>query len=71
VRVKLCEPLVLLRNSDGRVGLLDEFCAHRGTSLCLGRNEERGLRCIRQSWKYDVTGQCVVSQKKFSDQLCP
>ena len=60
VRVKLfAEPLVMFRDSDGRIGLLDEFCAHRGTSLWLGRNEQRGLRCVWHGWKYDVTGQCV------------
>src|SRR6266404_3490454 len=60
VRVKLLgEPLVMFRDSDGRIGLLDEFCAHRGTSLGLGRNEQRGLRCVWHGWKYDVTGQCV------------
>jgi phenylpropionate dioxygenase-like ring-hydroxylating dioxygenase large terminal subunit len=60
VQVKLLgEPLVLFRDSDGRVGLLDEFCPHRGTSLWLGRNEQRGLRCVWHGWKFDVAGQCV------------
>ena len=35
---------------------MDEFCPHRGASLCLGRNEENGLRCVYHGWKYDVTG---------------
>src|SRR5512145_1681601 len=60
VRVKLLgEALVAFRDTEGRIGLLDEFCAHRGTSLWLGRNEHSGLRCIWHGWKYDVTGQCV------------
>jgi phenylpropionate dioxygenase-like ring-hydroxylating dioxygenase large terminal subunit len=60
VRVKLLgEKLVAFRDSDGRIGLLDEFCAHRGVSLWFGRNEECGLRCPYHGWKYDVTGQCV------------
>lgn len=60
VRVKLLgEPLIMFRDTDGSIGLLDEFCAHRRTSLWLGRNEQRGLRCIWHGWKYDVTGQCV------------
>src|SRR6266852_1687331 len=55
VRVKLLgENLVAFRAKDGRVGLLDEFCAHRRVSLWLGRNEERGLRCVFHGWKYDV-----------------
>jgi phthalate 4,5-dioxygenase oxygenase subunit len=60
VRVKLLsERLVAFRDSHGRTGLIDEFCAHRGVSLWFGRNEECGLRCPYHGWKYDVTGQCI------------
>lgn len=60
VRVKLLgERLVAFRDSEGRYGLIDEFCAHRGVSLWFGRNEECGLRCPYHGFKYDVTGQCV------------
>src|SRR5438093_12278041 len=50
------EDLVAFRDSLGRVGLLDEHCSHRGTSLFYGRNEECGLRCIYHGWQYDVFG---------------
>ncbi len=60
VRVKLLsERLIAFRDSEGRYGLIDEFCAHRGASLWFGRNEESGLRCPYHGWKYDVTGQCI------------
>src|SRR6202521_1946004 len=60
VRVRLLsERLIAIRDSDGRPGLMDEFCAHRGVSLWFGRNEENGLRCPYHGWKYDVTGQCI------------
>lgn len=60
VRVKLLsERLVAFRDSEGRYGLIDEFCAHRGVSLWFGRNEECGLRCPYHGWKYDYTGQCI------------
>jgi phthalate 4,5-dioxygenase oxygenase subunit len=60
VRVKLLsERLIAFRDSDGRLGLMDEFCAHRGVSLWFARNEEGGLRCPYHGWKYDVTGQCM------------
>lgn len=60
VRVKLLgERLVAFRDSQGRYGLIDEFCAHRGVSLWFGRNEEGGLRCPYHGWKYDHTGQCI------------
>jgi phthalate 4,5-dioxygenase oxygenase subunit len=55
----LSERLLAFRDSSGRLGLIDEFCAHRGVSLWFGRNEQDGLRCPYHGWKYDVTGQCV------------
>src|SRR6202045_4738903 len=60
VRVQLLgERLVAFRDSANRLGLVEEFCAHRGVSLWFGRNEEGGLRCAYHGWKYDVTGQCL------------
>jgi phenylpropionate dioxygenase-like ring-hydroxylating dioxygenase large terminal subunit len=60
VRVKLLsERLLAFRDSQGRYGLIDEFCAHRGVSLWFGRNEDNGLRCPYHGWKYDTTGQCI------------
>ena len=56
-RVKLLgEELVAFRDTQGRIGLIGEHCAHRGTSLFFGRNEECGLRCVYHGWKYDVEG---------------
>ena len=57
VRARLFgEDLVVFRNSDGRLGVLDEHCPHRRASLALGRNEECGLRCLYHGWKFDVEG---------------
>ena len=60
VRVQLLsERMLAFRDTQGRLGVIDEFCAHRGVSLWFGRNEEGGIRCPYHGWKYDVTGQCV------------
>jgi phthalate 4,5-dioxygenase oxygenase subunit len=60
VRLKLLgECLIAFRDTQGRLGLIGEFCAHRGVSLWFGRNEENGIRCPYHGWKYDVGGQCV------------
>jgi phthalate 4,5-dioxygenase len=59
-RVKLLgEDLVAFRDTQGHMGLIAEHCAHRGTSLFFGRNEECGLRCVYHGWKYDVEGNVV------------
>src|SRR5215813_8896344 len=60
VRVQvLGEHLVLFRDTQGRPGLVDANCPHRGAPLFFGRNEECGLRCVYHGWKFDVTGRCV------------
>jgi len=60
VRVKLLgEDLVAFRDTEGRVGLLDQSCPHRTASLFFGRNEECGLRCVYHGWKFDVEGNCI------------
>jgi len=60
VRARLFgEDLVVFRDSEGRLGILDEYCPHRRASLVLGRNEECGLRCLYHGWKIDVEGNIV------------
>ncbi|HEV8724960.1 MAG TPA: Rieske 2Fe-2S domain-containing protein [Candidatus Binatia bacterium] len=68
VRVRLLgEDLVAFRDSQGRVGLLGEHCAHRGASLFFGRNEECGLRCVYHGWKYDVDGNVLDTPAEPAD----
>ena len=74
LRVRLLgEDLVAFRDTEGRVGLIDENCPHRGTSLFFGRNEESGLRCVYHGWKFDVAGNCVDMPSEpgaaFKDKL--
>ena len=60
VRIRLLgEDLVCFMDTEGKVGLLDEHCPHRGSSLALGANEDCGLRCLFHGWKFDVNGQCL------------
>ncbi len=53
------ENLVLFRDKKGRVGLLEDRCAHRGASLVYGRVEERGIACAYHGWLYDTQGNCL------------
>jgi phenylpropionate dioxygenase-like ring-hydroxylating dioxygenase large terminal subunit len=55
----LGEQLVAFRDTEGRVGVLDERCPHRLASLFWGRNEEGGLRCVYHGWKWDIEGRCL------------
>jgi phthalate 4,5-dioxygenase oxygenase subunit len=57
VRVRLLgEDLVAFRETDGRIGLVDHACPHRGAPLVYGRNEDNGLRCIYHGWKFGADG---------------
>jgi phenylpropionate dioxygenase-like ring-hydroxylating dioxygenase large terminal subunit len=55
----LGENLVIFRDEDGRYGLVERDCPHRGADLAFGRLENGGLRCSFHGWLFDVTGQCL------------
>ena len=60
MRVRLLgEKLIAFRDTNGKVGLIQNNCPHRGASLFFGRNEEAGLRCVYHGWKFDVDGACI------------
>lgn len=60
VRVRLLgEDLLAFRDSEGRAGLIDHACAHRGAPLVFGRNEDCGLRCIYHGWKFGIDGRVL------------
>ena len=67
------EHFVAFRDSDGKVGLLDEACCHRGASLLLGHVEGCGIRCIYHGWKFAVDGKVLetpnVPDAKFKDRI--
>ena len=59
-RVRLmCEDLVLFRDGEGRLGLIEERCPHRTASLYFGRNENAGLRCAYHGLQFDIAGKCI------------
>ena len=63
----LGETLVLFRDRKGRIGLLEDRCAHRGASLCYGRVEERGIACAYHGWLYDTKGDCLETPAEPAD----
>jgi phthalate 4,5-dioxygenase len=70
----LGERLIAFRDSNGRVGVMDQRCPHRCASLFLGRNEEGGLRCVYHGWKFAADGTCldmanVPNQEEFRHKV--
>jgi phthalate 4,5-dioxygenase len=55
----LGENLVIFRDDQGRYGLIERACPHRGTDLAYGRLEDGGLRCAFHGWLFDVHGRCL------------
>ena len=45
---------VTWRSGNGKAGVIDDMCVHRGASMALGMNEHDGLRCIFHGWKFSV-----------------
>jgi nitrite reductase/ring-hydroxylating ferredoxin subunit len=70
----MSEDLVLFRDDQNRLGLIGQYCAHRGTDLSYGRIENGGLRCLYHGWLFDIHGKCIEqpaekSGKKFCDRI--
>ena len=67
----LGEQLIAFRDSSGTVGVMDHRCPHRNASLFLGRNEEGGIRCVCQGWKFAADGTCLdQANVRPEDQFC-
>jgi hypothetical protein len=55
----LGQDFVVFRDQQGRYGMLDRDCPHRGADLAFGRLEDGGLRCAFHGWLFDVEGKCL------------
>jgi 5,5'-dehydrodivanillate O-demethylase len=61
--------LVLFRDTTGRVGLLEDRCAHRSASLFYGRVEDRGISCAYHGWLYDTSGHILETPPERNDAI--
>jgi phenylpropionate dioxygenase-like ring-hydroxylating dioxygenase large terminal subunit len=55
----LGQDFVVFRDEQGKYGLLDRDCPHRGADLAFGRLENGGLRCAFHGWLFDTDGRCL------------
>ena len=55
----LGEDLVLFRRPDGQLGLVEERCSHRGSSLRCGIVDDEGIACPYHGWKFGPDGACL------------
>jgi 5,5'-dehydrodivanillate O-demethylase len=71
-RVRLLgEDLVVFRDRQGRLGLVQERCPHRRASLAYGFSTSNGIRCAYHGWEFDVNGKCINQPfEKNNHALC-
>src|SRR4051794_34099019 len=56
----LGEKLVLFRTSENQfIGLVDEQCPHRATSLSCSLVDHEGIICPYHGWKFGSNGDCL------------
>ncbi|MDP1653501.1 MAG: aromatic ring-hydroxylating dioxygenase subunit alpha [Rhodocyclaceae bacterium] len=55
----LGERLVLWRSPDGEINVWNDYCAHRGAPLSLGKVKEGKLVCPYHGWHFDSHGKCT------------
>lgn len=58
-RTLLGEPVLLYRDTHGRVVALEDRCCHRAAPLSLGRKEGDRVRCMYHGMLFDASGACV------------
>jgi phenylpropionate dioxygenase-like ring-hydroxylating dioxygenase large terminal subunit len=56
------QPMVLLRDANGKVGVFFNRCPHRGAKLCTlqGGNIGKEIRCSYHGWRFDLDG-CLIA----------
>lgn len=71
----LGEDLVLFRDRQGRLGLIEEQCPHRRASFLHGIPTQEGIRCPYHGWEFDGRGKCLsqpneADNPKFREKVC-
>lgn len=67
----LGQHFVVFRDNQGRIGMLDRDCPHRGADLAFGRLEDGGIRCLFHGWLFDVDGNCLETPgEPAGSKLC-
>lgn len=53
-------PVIVVRDRDGDVNVLENRCAHRGALVCLKEHgNARSLNCVYHSWNYSLKGDLI------------
>lgn len=71
-RTLLNEPVLLYRDTQGRVVALENRCCHRSAPLHIGRQEGDCVRCLYHGLKFNPSGACVEipGQEQIPPKTC-
>ena len=66
-------PLVICRDSQGRIAALRDLCPHRAMPLSFGRFDGARLECPYHGWQFDMDGRCrhiptLVEDARLTDR---
>ncbi len=67
-RVFLGEPVLLIRDRDGKVGAIQDICPHRGVPLSCGRFDGQEVECCYHGWRFNSGGRCTLIPSLVEDQ---
>ena len=56
------EPIIIARNTEGRVNAFYNQCQHRGVEVAEGSGNTRRFMCPYHAWTYDLDGRLVGAQ---------
>ena len=67
----LGEDIILFRNQDGNVAVLEDRCCHRNVNLSLGYLNTNTIVCGYHGWEYDKDGSCVKIPSQLPGDKIP
>lgn len=60
-------PFLLLRDKNGKVSALADYCPHRGIPLSDGTFDGNNIECCYHGWKFDCSGKCTKIPSLVTD----
>lgn len=70
-RTRFGQRVVIWRNDDGKVVVMDDRCPHRGAALSQGRIRHAAIECPFHGFRYDSSGRCVLVPAEGEDWRIP